>query len=104
MLKAPPTVLTPEAIGFGFILWLVSIAAASVAMNFGKISEIWMFVVMSWPIILGVTIVKIERTLLRMRGEWSPSAPHSPAEAASPPPGADDPDVVSSSMQAAEAS
>ena len=80
MLKAPPTVLTPEAIGLGFILWLVSIAAASVAMNLGKMSEIWMFVVMSWPLILGVVIVKVERVLLRMGGGWSPSEPHNPAE------------------------
>ncbi|GEM_PF-3062390 len=104
MLKAPPTVLTPEAIGAGFILWLLSIAAAAVAMHKGIISEIWMFVVMSWPLVLGITIVKIERTLLRMRGEWSPSEPHNPEEAACPPPGAEEPtDVVTGSLPVAEA-
>jgi hypothetical protein len=78
MLKAPPTILTPETMGVGFLLWLGSIAATSFAMNLGRLSEGWMFVVMSWPLVLGVVIVKIERIILKRNGGWTPTGPNVP--------------------------
>ena len=91
MIKAPPTVLTPEAIGFGFILWLCSIGVTSLLMNLGKAGEGWMFAVMSWPLVLGFIIIVVERTLFRLRG-GDPNALPVPddAPAASPTPTSDD--------------
>ena len=84
MLKAPPTILTPEVVGIGFVLWLASIGGASFAMHTGRLAEGWMFAVMSWPLVLGALVVKIERIILRRRGEWAPVEAHELVRAPAP--------------------
>jgi hypothetical protein len=104
MIKAPPTVLTPETLGLSFLVWLASIGATSFFMHLGKVGEGWMFVVMSWPLVLGVAVVAVERTIYRLRGGdpnllpgGAPAAAGAERSASAAPPAGDRPGLAKAS-------
>lgn len=68
--KTPPprAMVGPGCATAGFFVWLGSIGLGSVMLSKGTIPEWGMFVVLSWPFMVGIPLVFAEAMLQRRHG------------------------------------